>query len=72
MALSSGMGVRRGKGFPLRMSLDERRDLKKRSTKVKLSMSEYARCKIFDYPFSSAGGRNPVGRPRKQEPPPEV
>lgn len=65
MALSSGMGERRNKGFPLRLSMEERRDLKKRAGEVKLSMSEYVRCKVFDIPFKLLGGKNLVGRPRK-------
>lgn len=64
MALASGMGVRRNKGFPLRMKLSERQELRRRARAKDVSMSEYARCKIFDIPFSLVGGKNPKGRPK--------
>ncbi len=65
MALSSGMGIRRDKGFPLRLKSTELSDLKRRARGVNLSMSEYARCKIFDIPFKMMGGKNLAGRPKK-------
>lgn len=67
MALSSGMGLRRKKGWPLRLSLLERQDLRRRAKVSNVSMSEYARCKIFDIPLKLIGGKNQVGRPRKIE-----
>lgn len=63
MANSSGMGLKRGKGFPLRLTKNEMRQFKKRADDADLSMNDYARCKIFDIPFHLMGGKNPKGRP---------
>ncbi len=57
MALSSGMGFRRGSGIPLRLSPPEKKKLKKLADAVGLSMSEYVRCRIFDIPFHMIGGK---------------
>ncbi len=57
MALSSGMGVRRGPGIPLRMTKNEKAKLKKMANAVGLSMAEYVRCKIFEIPFHLVGGK---------------
>lgn len=57
MALSSGMGYRRGPGIPLRLTPSEKKKLKKLAQSVDLSMAEYVRCKIFDIPFQLIGGK---------------
>jgi len=57
MALSSGMGLRRGLGIPLRLTTPEKKKLKKLADAVGLSMAEYVRCKTFDIPFQMIGGK---------------
>jgi mobilization protein NikA len=57
MALSSGMGLRRGLGIPLRLTTPEKKKLKKLADAVGLSMAEYVRCKTFDIPFHLIGGK---------------
>ncbi len=57
MALSSGMGLRRGPGIPLRLTAPEKKKLKQLARDVSLSMAEYVRCKTFDIPFHLVGGK---------------
>ncbi len=57
MALSSGMGLRRKPGIPLRLTDPEKKKLKKLALAAGLSMAEYVRCKTFDIPFELIGGK---------------
>jgi hypothetical protein len=63
MALSSGMGLRRGKPIPLYLSEREKSELEKKSAWCKVSQVEYVRCRTFGYSFESAGGRSPKATP---------
>ncbi len=63
MANSSGMGLKRGVSFLLRLNRKEKRDFERRANEATLSLNDYARCKLFDIPFHLIGGKNPKGRP---------
>lgn len=48
MGLPSGMGLRRGRGLPLRLTKSEKTELKRLADAAGVSMVEYVRCKTFD------------------------
>ncbi len=57
MANSSGMGLRREEGIPLRLTPPEKKKLERLAAGVGLSMADYVRCKTFDIPFDMIGGK---------------
>jgi hypothetical protein len=54
-----GTILRRPRSFVIRVNDREYADLRKRAKRVRLTLSEYARCKIFDVAFEQVGGVNP-------------
>jgi hypothetical protein len=67
MARPKGTGLKRGKPFTLRLDEAEKKELERKSLAVGLSMEGYARCKIYDKPFTDEGGKILKGRTKKAQ-----
>lgn len=66
MANASGMGPKRDEGFIVRFNKAEKKSFKEKAGSAKLSLQDYALCKILDIPFNLMGGKNPRGRPKTE------